>query len=91
MRRRASFGRRTTLPARPRTREYKARDANPSAVNVTPSSADRSGEDPVGAENPVTSCDLGIFVDQAAVRHFAGGGARNPAISRPGMQLPLRD
>jgi hypothetical protein len=25
-----------------------------------------SGTLPVGAENPVTSCDLGIFMDQAA-------------------------
>ena len=48
MRRRASFGRRSTPPARASTREYTVRDANPSPANVTPSSADPNGEDPAG-------------------------------------------
>ena len=48
IRRRASRGRRSTPPVRASTREYKVRDANPSAANVTPSSAGSNGEDPAG-------------------------------------------
>ena len=54
MRRRASFGHRSTPPTRPSTREYKVRDANPGPANVTPSSAGRTGEDPAGMNWGIT-------------------------------------
>ena len=86
MTRRASFGRRSTPPARTSTREYKVRDANPSPANVTPSSAG-NGEDPAGMNWGSTLVNIrsvfGFFMSQRKPL------AEGPRTSGPGRGLVL--
>jgi hypothetical protein len=68
------------------------------ATGISPASAP-AGRDPCGggfsglrrARSSHRSQDTLARHEITRIRRFAGGGARNPAISQPGMQLPLRD